>query len=93
MANRLRPILSKGLAEEQLGFLQGIQILDVVGMTQECLHSIKKRNQQALILKLDLKKAYDLINWEFLRMILIKKGFGLSVTNWIMSCVTSVSSS
>jgi hypothetical protein len=91
LANRLWPILSKGLAEEQLGFLQGRQILDVVGTTQECLHSIKKKNQKALILKLDLKKAYDLINWEFLRMILIKTGFGLSVTNWIMSCVTTIS--
>jgi hypothetical protein len=91
LANRLRPILSKGLAEEQLGFLQGRQILDAVGTAQECLHSIKKKNHRALILKLDLKKAYDLINWEFLRMILIKSGFGLALTNWIMSCITSVS--
>jgi hypothetical protein len=91
LEKRLRPILSKGLAEEQLGFLQSRQILDTLGMVQECLHSIKKKNQQALILKIDLKKAYNLINWEFLRMILIKNGFGLSVTNWIMSCVTSVS--
>jgi hypothetical protein len=88
LANMLSPILSKGLVEEQFGFLQGRQILDTVGTTQECLHSIKKKNQQALILKLDLKKAYDLINWKFLRMILIKMGFVLSGTNWIMSCVT-----
>jgi hypothetical protein len=91
LANRLRSILSKGLAEEQLGFLHGRQILDAVGTTQECLHNIKSKNHKALILKLDLRKAYDLINWEFLRMILIKSGFGLATTSWIMSCVTSVS--
>jgi hypothetical protein len=90
LENRLRPILSHGLSEEQLGFLQGRQIIDAVGMAQECLHSIKKKNLKALILKLDLKKAYDYINWDFLRLILIKIGFGLLVTNWIMSCVTSV---
>jgi hypothetical protein len=91
VANRLRPILSKGLAEEQLGFLHGRQILDVVGMKQECLHNIKDKKYKALILKLDLRKAYDMISWEFLRMILIKSGFGLATTRWIMSCVKSVS--
>jgi hypothetical protein len=62
LENRLRPILSHGLSEEQLVFLQGRQIIDVVGMAQECLHSINKKNLKELILKLDLKKAYDYIN-------------------------------
>jgi hypothetical protein len=72
----LRPILSKGIAEEQLGFLHGRQILDAVGTAQECLHSIKTKNQKALILKLDLRKAYDMISWDFLHLILVKAGFG-----------------
>jgi hypothetical protein len=44
---------------------------------------------QAIILKLDLKKAYDCISWDFLRIVLIQCGFGQSTTNWIMGCVTS----
>jgi hypothetical protein len=40
-------------------------------------------------LKLDLKKAYDCINWEFLRLTLLQTGFGLLTTKWIMSCVTN----
>jgi hypothetical protein len=43
------------------------------------------------VLKLDLRKAYDCIDWDFLRLILLKVGMGLQVTNWIMSCVTSSS--
>jgi hypothetical protein len=31
LVNRMRPILSKGLAEEHLGFLHGRHILDAVG--------------------------------------------------------------
>jgi hypothetical protein len=35
IANRIRPILSKALSEEQLGFLKGRQILDAVGVAQD----------------------------------------------------------
>jgi hypothetical protein len=61
IANRIKPILSRALSSEQLGFLKGRQILDAIGTTQECLHSIKVKKQKALILKLDLKKAYDCV--------------------------------
>jgi hypothetical protein len=60
IANRIKHILSRSLSAEQLGFLKGRQILDVVGSTQECLHNIKKKNSPALILKLDLKKSFRL---------------------------------
>jgi hypothetical protein len=64
--------------------------MDAVGMAHKFLHSIKKNNLKALILKLDLKKTYNYINWDFLRLVLIQESFGLLVMNWIMSCVTSV---
>jgi hypothetical protein len=91
IANRVKPILSRALSSEQLGFLKGRQILDAIGTAQECLHSIKVKKLKALILKLDLKKAYDCVNWDFLRLILVQTGFSLSSTNWIMSCVVSSS--
>jgi hypothetical protein len=43
LASRLRLILSRSLAEEQFGFLKGRQITDVMGTTQECLHSIREK--------------------------------------------------
>ena len=43
ITNRIKPILSRVLSVEQLGFLKGKQILDVVGMTHECIHNIKKK--------------------------------------------------
>jgi hypothetical protein len=42
-------------------------------------------------LKLDLKKAYDCTNWDYLRLMLIQCGFGHHMTKWIMGCVTSTS--
>jgi len=89
IANRIKPVLSRSLSEEQLGFLKGRQILDAIGTTQECLHSINIKKSKALILKLDLKKAYDCINWDFLCLILIQSSFSLCFTNWILGCVTT----
>ena len=74
IANRIRPILSRSLSGEQLGFLKGRQILDAIGTAHECLHSIKTKKLKALILKLDLKKAYDCINWDFFKIDIIANG-------------------
>jgi hypothetical protein len=57
----------------------------------ECIHNIKKKKTKSLVLKLDLQKAYDCINWDLLRMLLLQIGMGLNMTNWIMSCVVSTS--
>jgi hypothetical protein len=91
LAIRIKPVLSKTLSAEQFGFLEGRQIHDAIGTTHECIHSIKKGNKKALILKLDLQKAYDHVDWDFLRLILLQVGFGVAMTNWIMACVNSTS--
>jgi hypothetical protein len=89
LATRIRPILSRTLSAEQFGFLRGRQIIDAIGTTQECIHSIKVKKLQAMILKIDLKKAYDCISWDYIRLVLLQCGFGLPMTNWIMGCITS----
>jgi hypothetical protein len=89
LANRIKPYLSRLISGEQLGFIKGRQILDAIGTAQEVLHNIKQKNLQALILKLDLKKYFDCINWDFLRLILLQSGFGHLFTRWIMGCVSS----
>ena len=41
--------------------------------------------------KIDLSKAYDRVNWIFLRVIMTKLGFSVSFITWVMSNITSVS--
>jgi hypothetical protein len=72
-----------------LGFLRGRRIQDAIGAAHEGIHSIKKYNLKALVMKLDLKQAFDCIDWEFLRLILTQLGFGDLLIDWIMSCVSS----
>ena len=42
IAQRIKPILSKVITEEQFGFLQNRQILDAVYIAQEVIYTIKK---------------------------------------------------
>jgi hypothetical protein len=58
-------------------------------VAHESLHNIKKKNTKSLVLKLDLKKTFHSIDWEYLRLILLTMGFGVKITDWVMSYVSS----
>lgn len=62
IAVRIKPILSRCISQEQFDFLENQQILDVIGITQETMHSIKTKNINSIILQLDLSRAYDKVN-------------------------------
>lgn len=44
----------------------------------------------ALLLKMDLIKAYDRIDWVFLQLILFHVGLEGDTVSWIMACVSNV---
>lgn len=44
-----------------------------------------------MTIKLDLEKANDMLNWDYIRMVLGKFGFYPSQINLIMECITSSS--
>ena len=70
IAIRLNCILFERISKEQSGSLLNKQILEV-GVTQECLHSTKTKRLKSLILKMDLAKAFDKVDWGFLCLALI----------------------
>eukprot|EP00253_Pinus_taeda_P009348 PITA_09348 len=76
--------------KNQHAFLRDQNIWDVVAMTQECLFSMVSNNTEAAILKIDLKKAYDCVDWGFLRILLAKIGLRSKGIEWVMACVENV---
>lgn len=91
ISRRLKVIVSKHIFREQFGFLEGKQIHETIGVAQEGLNSIKLKKLKAVVVKIDLSKAFDWVNWLYIRMILIHMGFRLVFVNWLMACLSSVS--
>ena len=71
IAGRIKPFLDLGISQEQFGFLKNHQITNPIGIVQEVLHSVKTKNLCAFVLKLDLNKAFDRVDWTYVRLILI----------------------
>lgn len=88
-AQCLKPFLDKFISPQQFGFLKNRQISEPLAITQEILHTVKTKNRCALILKLDLSKAFDRVNWSYIRLILLQIAVPLVGVNWIMGCLSS----
>eukprot|EP00253_Pinus_taeda_P013029 PITA_13029 len=89
MARRLKPMLEKLISAEQTGFVEGRQILDGLVVTQEVIHSLKTKHQKGMMIKLDLSKAYDRLNWNYLSKVLESFGFCKRWINWIHNLISS----
>ncbi|KAK0598373.1 hypothetical protein LWI29_034075 [Acer saccharum] len=92
LANRLKGILQNIISPSQSAFVPGRQIFDNVITSFELLHSISRKKKGKtgwLALKLDMSKAYDRIEWDFLKAIMEKMGFPPHWINLIMDCLST----
>ncbi|GKD68637.1 reverse transcriptase [Tanacetum coccineum] len=79
MANRLKPFMHRIISPQQSAFIPGRLIQDYMIVANEAFHYIrnkKKGDQKVMALKLDLNKAFDRVEWDFLIATCRKLGFG-----------------
>lgn len=94
IANRMKPILSQIISPTQSAFIPNRLITDNVIIGYECLHKIRhsKGKRNGLVaLKLVISKAYDRVEWLFLKQAMEKLGFSSKWVELIMRCITSAS--
>ena len=91
LANRLRLVMDSIISIPHNAFVKGKQILDSVLIANESMDFHLKFGEPRLLCKLDMEKAYDHVNWDFLLYLLRTCGFGQKWCSWIAFCVCSAS--
>jgi len=89
IANRIKPFMNILIAPEQSGFVEGRQILDGIILIHEVVHSLKHSHIPGMLVKLDLSKAYDKLNWDFMKAMLRAYGFCEDWIEWVMNLTSS----
>ncbi|CAN6545401.1 unnamed protein product [Malus baccata var. baccata] len=93
LANRLRVLMPTIISPSHNAFVAGRQIQDSIGIAHELFHFLKERTAKTkfeLGIKLDMQKAYDRVEWDFLEAVMNKMGFCLMWRQLVMGCVRSV---
>lgn len=75
LAERLKKVVNKLVNKHQMAFVQGRQIIDATPIASECVDSRFKGEAPGIMCKLEIEKAYDHVNWEFLLNILKQNWF------------------
>ena len=87
IANRLKQMLHLVISPSQSAFIPNRLITDNIIIGYECLHKIrhsKGKKNGLLALKLDISKAYDRVEWNFLRFTMERLGFSSKWVDLIM---------
>ena len=93
LANRLKKFLPNLITEHQSAFAKNRLITDNILVAFETLHCMKNQTSSksgSMALKLDMSKAYDRVEWNYLESLMLKMGFSTNWTALIMACVKSV---
>ena len=68
---------------DQTGFLKGRSITENICLINNVISYTETRNIPGMLLFVDFEKAFDTIEWSFVRQSLLRFGFGTSFIKWI----------
>jgi hypothetical protein len=94
LSNQLKIIPPDVILENQSAFVPRRLITDNILIAYELTHYLQNKRSgldSYAAIKLDMSKAYDRVEWEFLETMMLQLGFDERWVQLIMECVTTIS--
>ena len=92
VANRLKRLLPEIIAENQSAFVKGRLLMENVLLASELVKDYHKDTiSPRCVMKIDISKAFDSVQWAFVLKSLSALGFPKKFIHWIELCITSPS--
>ncbi|KAL3689674.1 hypothetical protein R1sor_015983 [Riccia sorocarpa] len=89
---RLTPVLQRMISWEQSAFLPGRHLHSTIFLCNEAVFEAKQQNIDCVLLKIDFKKAFNTLRWNFLYKVMEKMEFGQSFIDLVTTLNRDASS-
>lgn len=92
LANRMKVVLGSIISETQSAFVKGRLIFDNILLSHELVRGYTRKHiSPRCMVKGNIQKAYDSVEWPFLHQMLVELGFPHRYIHWIIVCLSTVS--
>ena len=93
IAKRLEKVLPEIIHHNQNAYVKGRTIFDAVRTIDDITSLTASKDISSLLVAIDFEKAFDSVNWNYLKKTLEKFNFGPSFIAWITTFYSDISSS
>lgn len=86
LSNRLKLVLPEIISPNQSAFVAGRNIMQNILICQDLVRLYnRKHTTSSCLIKIDLRKAYDTVEWEFVEEMIHAMEFPQKYIKWVMN--------